>query len=455
VCILHSPIVAFRVCQGGCFFFLVAFLAIMLQWRTFQNLSIAPNVASTFLVVISMCVYVGALVGTRSSSELWVTADVSKQAQLLRTVALDVVAISDATCIHNDKYGNFVDFLFFPVLIIWASMIALFKPIVMAVRQQKQTSVPSASKVPEIMNVAGTIAQLGITAFLVFLAMPFSCYAHSSGERSMTVESELFCGTKEHTKIALTAGFWLLIVCCFVAWIISATRRLPSIVESRKNKKKYIFGKTFKFILCPYRTLRPWAYHWQHACILRGCVLATLAIVQPDDVYNQIIWSIGAFTVYLSVETAIMPWKLGALYFFEMITMFFLCIVLFTGFTVMERAEEDHFLIDLQLPLVAGPYFVVLLSIGNALVRMVMMGTVSAFRNTRKPFMTLAFAKPTLKKRWSKFIHVQDTYFFMKFLDMLNTCGNLPAQTLPNRLALSNAAFSTKAASMLDALGVA
>ncbi|CAK9004860.1 unnamed protein product [Durusdinium trenchii] len=158
-----------------------------------------------------------------------------------------------------------------------------------------------AWKFHRTLGVTGSFLQLSFTTLCNVGLVPFMCFSHPNGRKSIAKYPNIFCGSPDHLTMQTLAVFILIlglthfIMCCWAiwsapAWSVKARRRLPAV----------------HFLIANFK---PSVWWFGAVILLRGPLISLPTVVATDLPGVNLALLICVWLSYYSIQLVCLPWK--------------------------------------------------------------------------------------------------------------------------------------------------
>jgi len=200
------------------------------------------------------------------------------------------------------------------------------------------------------VNVMAHILQFSFTPMLCIALVPWMCYSHPNGSKSLTKFPEVVCGSTDHI-VMLSAGRLLLL--CAVAFYATAACCIW-MVPNFASVGQIGFLKALRFLLFRFR---PDAWWWGLVMMLRSLLMSLAPVLATDDPRMQMIIVSSVLVIFLSLQIYSWPWKVPLLNVLDaLISVGLIMVVAITGsiITVDESKASNTRAYDMLLVFILG-----------------------------------------------------------------------------------------------------
>jgi len=223
----------------------------------------------------------------------------------------------------------------FVVLLNFGALFMLSKLVVL-VRSSLSSFVWEPAKT---VNSICTVFQVLFIALVGMVAIPFQCYTHPNGQKSLVLYPNVICGSEEHGPfVAMALVVLVVLVLPFVTLNIWATVKA---FESSGSSSS--MGAQERHLIC-FRYLffrfRPDVFWWGAPLNVRQLMLAFAPAVAPDDPAAQAVYVVAILLTYLAATCFYWPWKSHELNVLDAVSVAILAMLTVTVSTLMPPAQS-------------------------------------------------------------------------------------------------------------------
>jgi len=200
------------------------------------------------------------------------------------------------------------------------------------------------------VNSICTVYQIVFIALTAIAALPFQCYTHPNGQKSVLVYPDILCYSEDHRPLVAMAMLVLvLIVVPFIALNVWATYKAYSASRGAgKLEDQALHLAYFRYLFFRFR---PDVFWWGAPLSLRQLLLAFAPAVAPDDVGAQSIYVVAILLIYLAALCFFWPWKSHELNLLDASSVAALTMLMVAVSTLMPAAQPGGWQDGLSLVL--------------------------------------------------------------------------------------------------------
>eukprot|EP00928_Gymnodinium_smaydae_P000735 TRINITY_DN10286_c0_g1_i1.p1 TRINITY_DN10286_c0_g1~~TRINITY_DN10286_c0_g1_i1.p1 ORF type:complete len:828 (+),score=78.44 TRINITY_DN10286_c0_g1_i1:315-2486(+) len=162
---------------------------------------------------------------------------------------------------------------------------------------------PVPWSVGHALTAWGKICAVLFVSQLTLCMLPFMCYTHPNGSKSVLRYSSTVCGTSDHVYMSVVASVGLVIAIAFVAFCAYKTFRMQKIVEADDAQHQL---ERIMFLVDDFRTGMFSAFVWMR---LEDFFIALTVVLVPDDSRLQIMFFFCVTMVSATLTSVCSPWK--------------------------------------------------------------------------------------------------------------------------------------------------